>query len=62
MSQTEREVREAATRKFNKNQTPIDIPDSNVLNSNDNYILDFNNLTKLRLIDGTIIDLSSPKY
>lgn len=62
MSQAGRNVRADAIRKFNKNQSPVEMPNNSILNSQDNYVLDFNDLPKLRLVDGTVIDLSSPKY
>lgn len=61
-NQAEREVRDNVIRKFNKNSPTIELTANATMNPNMNYILDFNNLPKLRLNDGTTIDLNEAKY
>ena len=62
LSQAELRVRENAIKKFKTNSATVELIENTPINPNLNYILDFNNLPKLRLCDGTILDLNNPKY
>lgn len=62
MSRAEVELRNNAIRKFDKNQAYAEVPYQSDIDPRENYVLDYTNLPKLRLYDGTIIDLSSQKY
>ena len=54
--------RAEAYRKFNKNVQSVELPpNGSILNQNAQYSLDLENLPRLRLYDGTIVDLNSPE-
>lgn len=56
------QARQAAVNKFSMNSKTFDLEGAGRIDRNANYILDEQNLPKLRLIDGTIIDLNNPLY
>ncbi len=56
------QARQAAVNKFSMNSKTFNLEGAGRIDLNANYILDVQNLPKLRLIDGTIIDLNNPLY
>ena len=62
LSQADYELREKNIQKFDRNAAAVELTNNTKIDQNLNYILDINDLPKLRLYDGTVIDLNNPKY
>ena len=62
LSQADYELRAKAIQKFDRNSATVELTNNTKIDQNLNYILDINDLPKLRLCDGTVIDLNNPKY
>lgn len=57
-----RTSRDEAYARFNQRQESINAPKNGILDRTQQYALDLDNLPKLKLIDGTIVDLDSAEF
>ena len=62
MTRNEWQARANAEAKFNRNQATTQLPPHGMLDQSAQYELDLNDLPQLRLLDGTVIDLSDQYF